>query len=103
MFGGAFLLTVAAALCWASSLLNAPAWRVPSLWLAVVGSLTTALGTFVYSRKQSPRFGAYAGAVFLAAAVFLVVFAFWDGTPRWIGIALLVALLPGIPWASRLK
>jgi hypothetical protein len=80
-----------------------PAWWRSSLWLAVVGALTMGFGTIVYSRKRSPRFGLYAGAVFLAGAAYLVVFAFWDGTPKWIGIGLLVALLPGIPWASRLK
>ena len=103
IFIGAFMLTVTAAIGWASSLLNRPAWWIPSLWLAVVGALITGFGTIVYSRKQSPKLGLYAGVVLIAAAAFLVLFAFWDGTPRWVGIALLVALLPGIAWASRLK
>ena len=100
---GASLLAVAAGMAWASSLLNVPAWWIPSFWLAVVGALTTGFAALIYSRKHSPRLGLYTGAILLAGAAYLIVFAFWAGTPRWMGVALIVALLPGIWWASRLK
>jgi hypothetical protein len=103
MFVGGILLTVGAGMAWGRSLLNVPSWLIPSFWLAVVGSLTTGFATFIYSRKHSPRLGRYTGAVLLSGAAYLIVFAFWAGTPRWIGVALMVALLPGIWWASRLK
>ena len=103
MLVGGTLLTVAAGMAWASSLVNVPSWWIPSFGLAVAGSLTAAFATFIYSRKQSPRLGLYLSTVFLAGAAYLVVFAFWAGTPRWMGVALLVALLPGIRWASTLK
>jgi predicted branched-subunit amino acid permease len=79
-----------------------PAWWIPSFWLAVLGSLTAGFATFIYSRKRSPRLGLYLSAVFFAGAAYLIVFALWAGTPRWMGVGLIVALLPGIPWASRL-
>jgi hypothetical protein len=103
MFVGGILLMVAAGMAWGSSLLNVPAWWTPSFGLAVVGSLTAGFATFIYSRTRSPMFGLYVSAVFFAGAAYLIVFAFWTGTPRWMGVVLLVALLPGIPWASRLK
>jgi hypothetical protein len=103
MFLGGILLVVAAGMAWASNLLNVPAWWIPSFWLTVLGSLTAGFATFIYSHKQAPRFGLYISAVFLAGAAYLIVFAYWAGTPRWMGVALIVALLPGIPWASRLK
>jgi hypothetical protein len=49
MFLGGILLTVAAGMAWASSLLNVPAWWIPSFWLAVLGSLTARFATFIYS------------------------------------------------------
>ena len=103
MFVGWILLMLAAGMCWASTLLNVPAWRTPALWFAAVGALATGFGALIYSRKQSPKMALYVGAFYLATAAFVVGFAFWNGIPKWIGIALLLAAIPVGVWARHLK
>ena len=103
MFIGGTLLTAGTALFWASSLMNLPTLRLPGLVLGVVGGLVAGFGALVYSRKQSPILGLYAGAALLAGAAFMILYSTWSGTPRWAGIVLIAALVPALVWASRLK
>src|SRR5438067_319999 len=50
---------------------------------------------------RSPRFDLHVSAVFFEGAAYLIVFAFWAGAPRWVGVVLFVALLATETCCSR--